>query len=162
MVVLIVLAATIVAAWHTPCSNYTTQKMCTPPAAAAAAGAGAGACAWDFYIAECCNQNVSNPSPAGGIDCPCTTPCCAHRYNDPKIQPQAVAAYKKATAICQSGSSGYEYCFPNPDGTTLKDMVQCCDPQGDNPTGPMPPWLCEKLIANASSSRSSNLRKQKH
>ena len=67
------------------------------------------ACTWDGYISECCAKNVSKPSPMGGMVCPCTTPCCAHKYNDPKIQKQAIAAYTKATSICQSGTDGDQY-----------------------------------------------------
>ena len=99
-------------------------------------------CAFDEHIGVCCAANASRPSPLGGNDCPCPVPCCAHQYNDPKISREAVKAYAVATRVCEDGPGG-QFCYP--DSTAPRD-VGCCQPQGDEPTGPMPPWLCEQLI----------------
>jgi hypothetical protein len=90
----------------------------------------------------CCCSSCAKPSPRGGLVCPCTSPCCAHQYNDPKISADALKAYRIATAICQEAGS-QQYCFPDNSSAT---GIGCCDPQGNVPTGSMPNWLCTKLI----------------
>ena len=129
------------------CSARSGEGACE---AAAGSGRGGGKvsgkptspCAFDEHIGVCCAANVSRPSPLGGNDCPCPVPCCAHQYNDPKISRDAVKAYAVATRVCEDGPGG-QFCYP--DKTAPRD-VGCCQPQGDEPTGPMPPWLCEQLI----------------
>jgi hypothetical protein len=89
-------------------------------------------CVYDNHIDVCCDVNVSKPSPLGGVDCPCPVACCAHQYNDRNISPEAVAAYRRATELCQEGAGGQQFCYPD---TSQPHDLGCCEPQGDEPTG---------------------------
>jgi hypothetical protein len=120
-----------------PCAGLKNQTVCE--------GVAPHICAFDTWIDTCCLKNVSHPSPLGGTDCPCTDPCCAHEYSEQGISAIAKKAYLSATAICQA-RGGHQFCFPD---ASDPDGVSCCDPQGDEPTGAMPTWLCKRLSAKS-------------